>query len=52
MIKNVASGKYTKRGPKGIDLAKRPDQLHPRIELKALPPPDGNYNGSYVEELD
>jgi hypothetical protein len=58
MFKNITSGKYNKSqrsSPKGgIDLAQRPDQLHPRVELKALPPP-GEYNPvtkSYVEEID
>jgi hypothetical protein len=28
--------------PKGVYLSKRPDNLHNRIELKALPPPDSH----------
>jgi hypothetical protein len=38
--------------PKGIYLSKRPDNLHNRIELKLLPPPD-DYSRprSFVEEL-
>jgi hypothetical protein len=59
IFKNVTSGKYTKSAQKsmpkgGINLAQRPDQLHPRVELKALPPP-GEYEPvtqSYVEEVD
>ncbi|GHU23250.1 hypothetical protein FACS189472_16240 [Alphaproteobacteria bacterium] len=57
IIKNVATGKYSKyrRGGDGIKFAKRPNELHPRIELKALPSADDNEyskSGSYVEELD
>ncbi|GHU19229.1 hypothetical protein FACS189472_08710 [Alphaproteobacteria bacterium] len=68
MFKNVSSGKYTKKkigmkNPKsvsyespqgGVDLAKRPDDLHPRIKLKALPPAEETEDlvQSYVEEVD
>ncbi|GHU18258.1 hypothetical protein FACS189472_06320 [Alphaproteobacteria bacterium] len=56
IIKNVATGKYDKyrknKIPDGIKFAKRPTDLHPRIELKALPSGDETYTGSYVEELD
>jgi hypothetical protein len=57
MYKNITSGKYTNkknRVPKGVGLSKRPDELHPRIELKALPEPEGNdeYNGPVIEEVD
>jgi hypothetical protein len=59
MYKNVTSGKYKsgkkskKRIPGGIDLSKRPDDLHPRIELKALMPAEDEFRtGSFVEELD
>jgi hypothetical protein len=55
MFKNITSGKYTATGKTGgIALAKRADQVHPRLDLKALPPP-GEYNpatGAYVEEID
>jgi hypothetical protein len=65
--KNVVSGKYGTNPfkdvvaftgpspnpvPKGINLAKRPDTLHSRIQLKALPSGDEEYTGSFVEELD
>jgi hypothetical protein len=41
------------RVPKGIQYARRPDQLHPRIELKSLPEPEnGQSFQSYVEEID
>jgi hypothetical protein len=36
--------------PKGIYLSRRPDNLHYRIELKALPPPDAQPR-SFVEEI-
>ncbi|GHU22439.1 hypothetical protein FACS189472_15320 [Alphaproteobacteria bacterium] len=58
IIKNVATGKYAKyrrNVPDGIKFAKRPDDLHHRIQLKSLPAPEdesGNRTGSYVEELD
>ena len=45
-VQNFASGRYNEpkkprlKISKGIGLAKRPDQLHNRISLKALPPPD------------
>jgi hypothetical protein len=56
-LKNWASGKYKnenyqKKKIDGIKYAKRPEDLHPGIELKALPSGDENRNGSYVEELD
>ncbi|GHU18322.1 hypothetical protein FACS189472_06490 [Alphaproteobacteria bacterium] len=56
-IANVATGKYdkyrTKQVLKGIQYAHRPDELHSRIQLKALPEPDAfTRTGSYVEELD
>jgi hypothetical protein len=40
--------------PKGIYLSKRPDNLHNRIELKSIMPPDDNYSRprSFVEEID
>jgi hypothetical protein len=57
MYNNITSGKYTKKNrvPKGIGLSKRPDELHPRIELKALPEPepeDDGYAGPVIEEVD
>jgi hypothetical protein len=53
-IQNFTSGKYN-RPSKGIGLARRPDKLHNRIKLKALPPPDDEpkpYNGPNIEEID
>jgi hypothetical protein len=40
--------------PKGIYLSKRPDNLHSRIQLKSLPPPedDSTRPKSFVEETD
>jgi hypothetical protein len=48
------SNKPTNNVAKGIYLSKRPDNLHNRIELKSLPPPDDNYTRprSFVEEID
>jgi hypothetical protein len=53
MYKNITSGKYTKnRVPKGIGLSKRPDELHPRIELKALPEPEEEVEENFGPNLD
>jgi hypothetical protein len=50
-IKEFAREKsQVKQVPKGIGLSRRPEQLHSRIQLKALPDPDNSK--SYVEELD
>jgi hypothetical protein len=60
---NLVTGKYAKnpfKGVKGkakgksggVGLSQRPGDLHPRLQLKALPPPDDVYTGSFVEELD
>jgi hypothetical protein len=51
LINNVRNKKYGSKVPKGIGLARRPDELHSRIELKALPSPD-DMPESFVEELD
>jgi hypothetical protein len=61
MFSNVTSGKYSKKNafasPKGgINLSKRPDDLHPRIQLKELTAGEDSGGkptfASYVEELD
>jgi hypothetical protein len=64
MFNNVKSGKYSKAGrkgvsksPGGIDLGKRPEDLHPRIQLKQLTSGDEEEDApksfkSFVEELD
>jgi hypothetical protein len=61
MFANIKSGKYTKgktvASPKGgITLSKRPDDLHPRTQLKELTAGDDGEGrptfASYVEELD
>ncbi|GHU24013.1 hypothetical protein FACS189472_17020 [Alphaproteobacteria bacterium] len=56
IFKNIATGKYVKKRkvPDGISLAKNPDQLHERIQLKMLPAPDDaqGVSASYVEEID
>jgi hypothetical protein len=36
----------------GIRLSRRPNALHERIKLKALPAPDDVYTGPKVEEID
>jgi hypothetical protein len=36
--------------PNGMQFARRPNQLHPRIELKSLPPPENRR--SFVEEIE
>jgi hypothetical protein len=41
-----------KRKVGAIGLAQRPDTLHSRIELKALPAPEDEPPRSFVEELD
>lgn len=60
MYNNVRSGKYSRKSKlkDSIGLAKRPDELHPLIELKSLPAPD-DLNDTYprgggpiVEEID
>jgi hypothetical protein len=53
MFNNVRSGKYTKKG--GINLAKKPTDLHPRIELKSITSGDDDGDietASLVEEID
>jgi hypothetical protein len=56
MYDNIRSGKYTNRKskvPKGIGLSKRPDELHPPIELKSLPGrEDEDVVGPNIEEVD
>jgi hypothetical protein len=56
MFNNVRSGKYTKKSPGGINLAKKPTDLHPRIELKSIISGDDEYgeikSASFVEEID
>jgi hypothetical protein len=45
---------YDNQVPRGIHPSKRPSDLHLRIQLKSLPPPD-NYTPrqkSYVEEIE
>jgi hypothetical protein len=51
-IHNFTGGKYSQKPSKGIGLARRPDKLHDRIKLKALPSPDDTYNGPIIEEVD
>jgi hypothetical protein len=51
-IHNFTGGKYS-RPSKGIGLARRPDKLHDRIKLKALPPADDEtYSGPNITEVD
>jgi hypothetical protein len=64
VVQNFTQGKYNKAIPKqlqrliqsGMGLAKRPEALHNRLQLRELPPPDDEINVPFknprVEELD